>query len=524
MTSPSESRTGGRPLFDFSTINKALRRNLLLWIAPTIAFAIIGLGYALTSSDVWKASQALVVRDEAIGELGFGSRAPLGRFESVDALKRSLETILQIARNSSVAEAALKEVGPGKRRTGKNPFPTIKEVEDFLGNISVASPKGTELGDSEVIYLSVESEESQRAVKLTAALCDHLEARMKELRNEHARSIISELLQKKDLAERELQESTGELSKLEQELGADLGEMRNLIEPGGNSELGSRLNQIKVEMRQAENRLETQTQLAEQLKQIGDNPETILSTPTELLDSQPALRQLKDGYVAAQLRTAQLRSSLTEAHPRVQAALENEEKVKEQLLAEAKNSVGATEAAISLGSELLESMRGKLEAVQSKLDRLAELRAGYVNLSAKVDQHREQSRQANVSLAEARGRQEAAQSSSLITRLDKPTTGSRPTGPGKSTIVLGSAAGGLLFGLSLVYLLAPWQETQRFGRRKTDRDRRATDVQSREAHAGGGPAADSIDQVIDEATGTNADDDNAVESSLDHLTRIVGTR
>ena len=133
MSSQYERRTGSRQLVDFDKLKSTLSKNKFLWIAPMVAFTIVGTLHALTKKDAWKASQALVVRDEAIGELGFGGR--IGRFDSNDMLKRSLETILQIAKNRNVVHAALLEVGPTKKQQN---FPTDKDVESLIRSARMA--------------------------------------------------------------------------------------------------------------------------------------------------------------------------------------------------------------------------------------------------------------------------------------------------------------------------------------------------------------------------------------------------
>ncbi len=533
MSTPYERRTGLKRLVDFDKIINALKTNRLLWVTPTVVFMVVGLLYAVTKEDSWEASQALVVRDEAIGELGMGSGTPLGRFDSNDLLKRSLETILQIAKNPNVARTAMETVGPEKKNS-KKPL-TDKDVESFLKDISVSAPKGTEFGTSEVIYLSVTSSSPERAVGLTNAVCDQLDARMKELRNEHATSIIAELEQKQELAQNTLDEATRELSKMEGSLGADLGEMRTLVTAGsGDSNLRRSLTQIKIEMRQAEGQVETQSKLIELLMKIGDDPDAILATPQQLLEVQPALSRLKDGFVDAQLRTARLSGGMTEQHPRVQAARLNEENIKQQLLREARNAIATSKAQMIVNRQLRNSLGKKLREVQTRLDELARQRAPYANLTAKVEQRREQLRLASVAVAEGRGRQSAALAASLITRLDAPIAGTRPVGPGSKIVVLGSTFGGLLLGLSLVYLIAPWQEANRAGRRKTDvPKRRASDdgqdpdrrlrelTNPRASDEQDTPAALQLHTVetVAESCGGGTHDQST--QSLDHLAQLM---
>ena len=379
MSSQYERRIGQQRLLDTEKVKDTLRKNMLIWVAPTVAFAIVGTLHALTKSDVWKASQALVVRDEAIGELGFSGRTPLGRFDNNDTLKRSLETILQISKNRHVAGEALAVVGPAKpKRSGT--FPADRDIESFIDNISVSAPKGTEFGTSEVVYLSVEAKEPKRAVKLTEAVCDKLEVRMQELRDSAAKSIIAELQQKRDLAQRELTAITVRLSSLEQDLGADLGEMRTLAESGsaGESNIRSQLNQIKSELREAERNKEIQIELLKLLAKIGNEPDAILGTPNQLLNTQPALRRLKDGLVDAQLRAASLRATFTDDHPQVLAAALHQRNVLDQLRKEIKNAYRSTQNDIIVNKGLVASANVKMKEVRTRLDTLAGLRAVYV--------------------------------------------------------------------------------------------------------------------------------------------------
>ena len=524
MSAHYERRTNHRRLIDYGKVKETLNKNKLLWVAPTIVFTIIGTIHALTKNDVWKASQALVVRDEAIGEMGFGTRQPLGRFDNNDVLKRSLETILQISKNRKVASAALKEVRP-EQKTKR--FPTEEDVESFIDDISVDAPKGTEFGTSEVVYLSVEADNPERAIALADAVCTQIESRMQMLRNEHAESIIAELREKKNLAERELDTETAELSVLEGQIGSDLGEMRTLAETGsaGDSNIRSQLNQIKVELRQTETTKETQIEFLKLLAMINGETDAILGTPNRLLESQPALQRLKDGLIDAQLRAARLRAAFTDDHPKVLAAELNQQNLLSQLEIEINNAYNSTRSDLVVSQRLASSLKKKLADVQSRLDNLAAQRAGYVNLTSKVQQRREQLRQASVALAEARGRQEAARASSLINRMDSPVTGSRPIGPGRLVIVITSGIGGAFLGLSLVYLIAPWQ-ANRAGRRKTDNLRRraadSADLTDRRSTEGREQVA--IQALTGETNNVLTGGSTLRVSSLSHLTQIVESR
>src|SRR6056297_2061944 len=77
------------------------------WLGVTLLFTGLGIAYAMFSSDQWEASQPLLVRDEANGSV-----ERLGKFASQTELLAAQETLLEMARNPEVGEAALKRLPP----------------------------------------------------------------------------------------------------------------------------------------------------------------------------------------------------------------------------------------------------------------------------------------------------------------------------------------------------------------------------------------------------------------------------
>lgn len=526
MSGPYERRLTNKRLLDLGKIVETLRSNWLLWIAPTVVFTIVGLLYAATKKNTWEASQAMVVRDEAVGEMGFGAQ-PLGRFGSPEQLKRSLETILQIAQNPAVAETALKKVGPSKP-TNK-PFPSEKDVESFAEDISVSSPKGTELGTSEVLYLSVKGSGKDRAIELNRAVYEAIEGRMMQLRRDHAKSMVSELVEKKEVADRSLAKVTKEMAAFEKKLGPDLSAMRTLAESvGGDGSTGTQVNQIRDEIRKAERLRSQQAQLFKLLRKVGKKPSVILSAPNQLLETAPTLKRLKEGLVSAQLESAKLKGSLTKSHPQIKVAEQKERQLMITLVREARNSIRSVAGDVKVSNNLVKSLKRKLAIVEGKISSLAAKRADYLNLTARVKQNQEQSKEITDSLSEARGLLEASDASSLITRMDEPTTGTKPIGPGRTLVFLGSSLGGLFFGFTLVYLLAPWQEAVRAGRRNSDRfRRRASDGANPNDRRGAVPAlvdarpmqVQSLPDMVKTLPSANNDQD--VNKALEQLSQIA---
>jgi len=175
-----------QPTISPSDVVKILKTHQRRWLVPTIVVAAVALVYSVIRPATWEASQALTVRDEAVG----GER--LGKFHFVDDMKTVQETILELAKSHSVLEATLKQVGPA---SGKAEFewPTDHDVAALQGAVKLTPPHGAEFGKTEVFYLQVQSGDRQRAIALAAALSDQLKQRFADLRDAKAQSMIDEL-------------------------------------------------------------------------------------------------------------------------------------------------------------------------------------------------------------------------------------------------------------------------------------------------------------------------------------------
>jgi uncharacterized protein involved in exopolysaccharide biosynthesis len=457
---------------------QALRNQLWLWVTPTVVFTVLGLAYALIRADQWGASQALVVRDEAIGSYHIP-----GRFDSTESLRASQEMILEVARSRVAVLGALRVLGPPKNRPSAASWPSEDEIAVLQDNISVSAPKGSEFGTTEVIYLTVNGPSRERAIQQTAAVCDQLEKRLSDLRNAKAASVIAEFENTLAIALEDQEQATARLERMEVEVGSDLGELRILNDYGsGDSNLRAALNQIKAELRQAASAHEAMRQMHELLLAARDDPDQLLTTPARLLQSQPTLGRLREGLVDSQLRTATLRGRMRDDHPSVVAAIRAEQKVRQSIDAELAVSLRGVTADLQVSEQQLESLNQQQHELQSRLSRLAGLRARYSNLVDDLAQSTEIVNEAKQSLVEARASQIAAQSTSLLTRFQSPVAGEHPNGPGKSQIVAAGFVGGLLIGIGLVVLGVPtrpssgrrWTDFLPFGRRAADRLSTAT--------------------------------------------------
>lgn len=429
-------------------IFQAMVRYPLRWVAPTLLLTVVAVGYALVRPATWQASQALLVRDEAAGD----SQRP-GHFATVDEMKTAQETVLELFKSYSVVEAALKEVGAPKNYRQPSQWPTVEDVEDMQKEIELAAPNGAEFGRTEIFYLNVTAGSRERALALTSALGRQLENRMQSLRDERASGLVVELAKTAKVADQELAETTARLSALEQEVGSDLAELRILNENGsGGSNLRQTLIEIRAEIRAAANERRANEELLKLLVAAQQDPAIIVATPNRLLESQPGLRRLKDGLVDAQLRTSELLGTMSAVHPRVAAAKAAETEIRHHLHGELEIAIRGIQTELSVGEARVASLQQHAGDIESRMAKLAGLRAEYQN---RVAEQREQSSIATNALkdlSDARANQASAHAASLITRLDQPRTGSKPEGPGRTVIALTGMFGGLLTGLGILFL------------------------------------------------------------------------
>jgi polysaccharide biosynthesis transport protein len=450
-----------------------------LWVASTVVFGIIGLSYVLLfKKDVWVASQGLVVRDEANGAV-----MRLGRFQSQTEMKAAQETIIELAHNPQVLHDALKKVGPEPSMFGRSAveeWPTAKDIEAFTKKgIEVRAPRGAEFGTTEVIYLDTRHTSRKRVYDLNIAICEGLQERLQQMRRARADGVIAELVTATEMARRELNSTTVKLHAVETEAGPDLSDLRGMTDAvsNGNSSR-QQLDNVKAELRQSElqlQQLESDLELAE--KAFAD-PEQILA-PNSLLNSQPGLKKLREGLADARLTASQLQGRFTGGHPLVLAAVQAEQEIQVRLHEELGLARQSLVNDAQNRRKYIEKLREQQASLESRLDRLANIRAAYANLVNEVRSRTQILQDAERQLSEAQAARDAAVSCSLLTRIDDPRVGETPEGPGRSTILAGTTVAGLIFGLGIVFLLTPMDGASGFGRRRNDfnspQGRRAAD-------------------------------------------------
>jgi succinoglycan biosynthesis transport protein ExoP len=442
--------------FDIAAWLQILRTHRLRWMIPTVAITLLAATYALVRQPSWQAAQALVVRSEA----GVASEAP-GKFRQAEDMKVSQETVLEIARSRSVLAAALQDVGPPANLADASEFPTAKNVEGFRKAVSMTAPKGAEFGTTEIFYLNVKDRDPQRAVALNQAISHNLQTQFQDLLDQKAKSMTVELQRAARLNQKQLDASTAKLSTLESSVGPDLADLRSISKlSAGGSSLQLALSKLEDDLRAAETAERSSEELATMLRAAEHDRRQLLAMPNSLLEKVPALRRLKEGFVDAQLRTAQLLGSMSKAHPSVQGAMANEQEVDAHIRRELPMAIRSIEVDRRLANIKINSIRQQLDDVRQRSQRLATVRAEHAQLVAAVERHTQQVKLSESRLAEARSSEAGARAANLISIVDSPDTGTRPLGPGKTVICGVGLIGGLMTGLGILLLTVPTSLTQ----------------------------------------------------------------
>ncbi|MGM0488594.1 MAG: Wzz/FepE/Etk N-terminal domain-containing protein [Planctomycetota bacterium] len=432
-------------------ILRHFRKHSLYWILPTLVCGALTSAYALVHQPQWVARQALTVREN------YDENTPWsGQFNEAERQKHAQETFLELARSPAVVAGALEQVGPPASCQNPREWPTGEDVAAARERIEIVAPNGLEFGTTPMFYLNVGAPNRQRAIKLTTAIRDESETRFKQLRDQQTQAEIAELTNTVQLAAAALREETAKLQKIETRAGPDLSELRMLSDSfSGNSDLQTTLAEVRQELRQVENLSSANTQLLELLTAAQEDPAQLVATPNTLLESQPALRSLKEGLIEAQLNTSQLLGTMSDSHPRVKAAQVAQSEIRGHLHGELEVAVRGLRAEQSLHESQMKRLKKQVKRLQHRLRKLAGIRATYSNQLAEVQQQTDRLARARRDLSAARADLAARNVVGLVTRVDVPRTGPYPEGPGRSVIAASGGVGGFLLGLGMLVLTIP---------------------------------------------------------------------
>ena len=435
-----------------------------LWVGTTVLFALLGIGYALLADNIYSARIGLVVRDEATSSLD-----RLGRFPSQTEMKAAQETILEMVQNHETIESALRTIGPPDGDIDPD-YPTREQVAAAReSDVNLQAPKGSEFGNTEVVYLSTQATSAERAKAFCGAMYDALTAQLRNVRGLRADSVIEELTHARDMAEENLHAANERLHEIEVQFGQDLGELRNLKDTiSGEGANRRALEDLTAQLQVAELDLKRYQSLIEILHLGATDPDQLLIAGEDLLSDQPSLQRLKDGLIDAQLSSSQLAGIYTEANPKRRAAVATESEIRAQLQLESQRSISAMRPKLRLQKELISRLKERQQQIRSRLDHLAKYRTQYATVDSEVKHRTELLAAATRSLSEARAARSAAINTNLVAQFSPVQSSGKPSGPGTITLAGGATMAGLMFGLGVVFLVAPTPSGASHGRRWSD--------------------------------------------------------
>ncbi len=243
---------------------------------------------------------------------------------------------------------------------------------------------------------------------------------------------------------------------MEKETGSGLLELPSVSQ--GRALVGELSNTVvagQSELRQWRSVQAANREMLRLLQATQQDPQQLVVAPAPLLESQPTLRQLKQGLVEAQLRASVLAGTVTEGHPQLVVARQAEQDIKRVIFQEVAAAIRGVEAEIQLANGRIQAAEEQLATENSRVKRSGAMRAEYSNLVDQVEHHRTELDLAKQYLAESRADQAFSQSSSVIDRVNAPEESSTPVGPSRATIALLGLVGGLATGFGVLYLTVP---------------------------------------------------------------------
>lgn len=428
-----------------------LRKYLWVWLAPMILGLVLsGVYNKLFATKTYTARQSLILRDDLLGDAYKPSR-----FESEESLKSAQETILEIARKPQVVEAVLDQLGPASSLFFSGDYPSLETIEDVQGNISLSAPNGAEFGKTEAVVLSVKTANAARSRKFVNLLLDEIDSKLSEVRSLRLESMRNELSQAGENAMKSLNDSSRRLQDLEKSFGAEITTIRGLNDPQGSGGFDLKINQIRLEERQAAAQLSSAIQQRELLRQAQENGGVEFVTSNELLQLQPALQGIMTNLSTAMAQLAIDEGRYTSLHPQLQRSQRAVKMQKLQLF----DSIGTTakglDSQIETLSALKERLGNSIVKLEAKLEALTAQRVPYATLEEEVKKKAEVYNDVQGQLAQVQSYANSTNEVAMLTRVDDPQVSSRPDQIGAFKAGLVGAAIGLMLGLGLVALLAP---------------------------------------------------------------------
>lgn len=431
---------------------ECLKKYKWVWLVPTVAFMAIAGGYnKLIATKTYSARQSLILRDDLLGDAFKPSR-----FESQESLKSAQETILEIARKPHVIRAVLEKLGPASSwsfATGN--YPSDDLIESTQGDITLNAPNGGEFGKTEAVVLSVKTTDAERSRKFMNLLLDEVDSKLGEVRMLRLESMQNELSRASANSMAALTASSMKLRDLEKSFGSDITTIRGLNDPQGSGGFDLKLNQIRLEQREAAAQLASAKNQRRLLVEAERSGGVEFVTSNELLELQPALGGIMTNLATAMAQLAINEGRYTELHPELKRSRRAVERQKQQLFDSIGTTIKGLDSQIETLGGLDESLKQSIAEMQQQLENLTEQRVPYATLEEEVKKKSEVYNEVQGRLAQVKSHAMSSGDVTMLTRVDQPQVSSRPDQIGATQAGLLGGALGLIFGLGLVALLSP---------------------------------------------------------------------
>ncbi len=422
-----------------------------LWIIPCLLGGGLATFYSLfLHTPTYTARQSLIVRDDLMGDAFKPSR-----FESLDSMKSAQETILEIARKPEVVRSAIEQMKETSSSFFGNGGVSDQEIEAMQGNIEFGAPNGAEFGRTEAVVLKVTTEQRDQAKDFTNLLLDAIDSKLSDVRRQRLKSMQKELTLASEESRKLLDKSSRELQEIERGFGVEITTIRGLNDPQGGNSFDLKLNQIRLEQRQAVSTLASAKEQKTLLENAQSNRSLELVTSSQLLELQPALRGMMHSLNNAREKLSADEGRYRPLHPALKASREAVRHQKEMLFNSLEPAIAGLDSQIAMAESQVGRLNKSIVELENKLLDLTAQRVPYHTLQEEVKNKSKVYSDVQAQLSQIQSYTSSSDNIALLTRVGEPQVGSRPNGLGKKAFVLVGFMGGLLVGLGLVALAVP---------------------------------------------------------------------
>ncbi len=264
-----------------------------------------------------------------------------------------------------------------------------------------------------------------------AAQRDQAEPRGGRSPDPAAADSIVKLTQAVDLASGQLDVARAQLAVVESSAGEDLDLLRAQSDsPGTESHLQRTLADMELTLQQAENERQSNRELVSLLETALAEHGQITADSHHAIETQPALRQLRDELIAARSNTTRLQETMLPAHPRVQASLAIEAEIGARWQRELGTFLDDVRAEQPRFDSRVDTLTQEATELRERLQKLSFISTNYDQQLADIRQWTDTLTRAKSELAAARDARINVPPVTSSPRIEQPTTSARDTTAG----------------------------------------------------------------------------------------------